>query len=1077
MVAMSTLRRLLSGVGATAGLLLLLVGAPWALCVWGKVRLLADIDWAHIFSVPDDGRLMQGLLSLVGWVAWLVLAFAILIELFEVLDRVNAQRTKRPHRPLFVPGLDLPRLIVRGLVVAAVTAAVGLGPVKSASAFPQGIQYSMAQEQTSPALDSGRSMGGSCTGPSSPMAPTQSPLASLHVVAPDEDVRDLALRYYGDATKAQLIVEANRDLIKDGQKVGVGWRLVIPGVASPDGTTVVVVARGDSLSKLAAAHLGDGDRWPEIFALNEEVITNPDLLFQSWRLRIPVDTPVTPAVATELPSEVEESSAVTVPPTAETTASPAGTTTSPPDAAPIPAAASPSVMQSTSGSATPSAFASQPEWLAPTASALSPEPPTSSALAVPSVTAIPATAVASPSEPSSPSATTSGIEAARSASPVAMEPVAAPTTGATPTALTESVQPEPQTEAPKSGLLVSQALAFGIIGTVGAGLAAAAIRTIRRRRDVALALRLPGRRILFPAAPTMLIESALAVLGHDAKPQPSSPLANAEESPARIEEPPPPVDESPSRSASTSEHPEASLPVQTGQPARHAFVDTAWACVTAGITSTGSYMLDLEAHRLVLLDLGDEETTWGTACAWALELACKAEAGAVDQTAHGATIVAVGPIGDVLSAAELESVVCINSVQAAIDDLTATTAQQRSMLETAGWDLEEARLDPDAGGAWMPRVYVFGAVSEEELWQIEQALQVADQTAVSVLLALPGTEDLVVVNRGARIAGTADSAVISPDDVVVRPISLSAMGTAGLVELLRTSGSDETTPAPWYDHGGDSENVVPLIPRFDGSMKEVVDMGDDSPGVTDFSHPTLMLLGPILLVGAAGQPPTRAERSCIEYCTWMVEHPGATASQMAAALLVAESTRRSNVSRLRGWLGLDVDGRPYLPEAYTGRLYLEPLVSSDWQRLQALIGPGVNRVPISTLVSALKLVRGAPLADAAPGQWHWAEEMRVDMVSTIRDIGVRVGEAALDEGNIDLARWAAGRALMAAPGDEILMRLRLRTEHRAGNRFEVERIVLQLTRHARVLGIDLDDETVLAIQEAIEGQPRARAYS
>ena len=113
------------------------------------------------------------------------------------------------------------------------------------------------------------------------------------------------------------------------------------------------------------------------------------------------------------------------------------------------------------------------------------------------------------------------------------------------------------------------------------------------------------------------------------------------------------------------------------------------------------------------------------------------------------------------------------------------------------------------------------------------------------------------------------------------------------------------------------------------------------------------------------------------------------------------------------------------------------------------------------------------MADAAPGQWHWAEELRADMVSTIRDIGARVGDAALADG--DIARWAAGRALVAAPGDEILMRLRLRTEHRAGNRPDVERIVLQLTRHARILGIDLDDETVRAIQEAIEGQPRARA--
>jgi hypothetical protein len=295
------------------------------------------------------------------------------------------------------------------------------------------------------------------------------------------------------------------------------------------------------------------------------------------------------------------------------------------------------------------------------------------------------------------------------------------------------------------------------------------------------------------------------------------------------------------------------------------------------------------------------------------------------------------------------------------------------------------------------------------------------------------------------------------------------------VDLLATSGSDDTLPAPWYAPEDVADNVLPLHPRIAGSTKEVVDVGDDTPGVTDFSHPTLMLLGPIQLLGAAGPPPARAERSCIEYCAWMVEHPGATASQMAAALLVAETTRRSNVSRLRGWLGMMENGTPYLPEAYSGRLYLDATVSSDWQRLLTLVSPGINRVPISTLVSALRLVRGAPLADAAPGQWQWAEELRTDMASLIRDIGARVGEAALADGDLDLARWAAARALTASPGDEILVRLRLRTEHHAGNRPEVERIVLQLTRHARMLGIDLDDETIRAIQEAIEGQPRARA--
>ena len=112
---------------------------------------------------------------------------------------------------------------------------------------------------------------------------------------------------------------------------------------------------------------------------------------------------------------------------------------------------------------------------------------------------------------------------------------------------------------------------------------------------------------------------------------------------------------------------------------------------------------------------------------------------------------------------------------------------------------------------------------------------------------------------------------------------------------------------------------------------------------------------------------------------------------------------------------------------------LHPAVSSDWQQLQILTVGGVNRTSDDRLRAALDLVRGAPLADAAPGQWHWAEELRTDMISCVRDIGAELADRALLAGDIDLARWAAARALVAAPGDELLLAARIRTEHLAGN--------------------------------------------
>jgi hypothetical protein len=239
-------------------------------------------------------------------------------------------------------------------------------------------------------------------------------------------------------------------------------------------------------------------------------------------------------------------------------------------------------------------------------------------------------------------------------------------------------------------------------------------------------------------------------------------------------------------------------------------------------------------------------------------------------------------------------------------------------------------------------------------------------------------------------------------------------------------------------------------------------------------HPVLQLLGPIELLGATGTVPPRAAKQCLEYCAWLLENPGTTAQAMVAALAVAEGTRRSNMSRLRSWLGASSEGEAYLPDAYTGRIALHLAVSSDWQRLQILTSCGVNRANNASLQAALELVRGAPLADAAPGQWHWAEELRSDMISCVRDIGVELADRALLAGDLELARWAASRALLAAPGDELLLAARIRTEHAAGNPAETERLTLQLAAHARTLGVDLDPETVSLLQQVMEGQVRAR---
>lgn len=60
--------------------------------------------------------------------------------------------------------------------------------------------------------------------------------------------------------------------------------------AAPAPDPQVTVRPGDTLWGLAGEHLGEGDRWPEIYALNRAVVgADPDLIQPAQRLRLPLE--------------------------------------------------------------------------------------------------------------------------------------------------------------------------------------------------------------------------------------------------------------------------------------------------------------------------------------------------------------------------------------------------------------------------------------------------------------------------------------------------------------------------------------------------------------------------------------------------------------------------------------------------------------------------------------------------------------------------------------------------------------------------------------------------------------------
>lgn len=414
----------------------------------------------------------------------------------------------------------------------------------------------------------------------------------------------------------------------------------------------------------------------------------------------------------------------------------------------------------------------------------------------------------------------------------------------------------------------------------------------------------------------------------------------------------------------------------------------------------------------------------------------------------------------------------IGSVEDGVAELERQAAARRLALGRAnGTTLAELRADAETAEAWQPQVHLFTETPSPEQWRrIRVALRsdsLAPEGVGACVLTMAELTRLPECGEALQLDG--DTARLTGRGVTFVPQVIREPARHALMDLFHTTAESSTAPAPWWSSSDELPANLRLLEPATMRCDE-----EDLVTETEYDQPTVLVLGPIQLAAARGTEPSRARQQCLEYAAWVHQNPGRTAAMMNRSLMVADSTRRSNLSRLRTWLGSSEDGEPYLPDAYTGRIALHPAVATDWEHLQLLVGPGVDRASTDALVDALRLVRGAPLADAAPGCWHWAEEWRTDMMSTIRDIGVVLTQRALASGNIDVARWAAARALKAAPEDELLMVERVRTEHAAGNHREVERLVLHLNRVARILDVDLSEQTVAALQEVMEGRTRAR---
>jgi DNA-binding SARP family transcriptional activator/LysM repeat protein len=107
---------------------------------------------------------------------------------------------------------------------------------------------------------------------------------------------DRAVRSADNAASA-----ASADTTISGRRDGAGTADERPSRSATDTGAAYRVRRGDTLSSIAENHLGDADRWPEIFTLNRGTrfavggaLTDPDLIYPRWVLKLPTYSPAPP---------------------------------------------------------------------------------------------------------------------------------------------------------------------------------------------------------------------------------------------------------------------------------------------------------------------------------------------------------------------------------------------------------------------------------------------------------------------------------------------------------------------------------------------------------------------------------------------------------------------------------------------------------------------------------------------------------------------------------------------------------------------------------------------------------------
>lgn len=1006
--------RILRALAATVTLLLLLIGIPAAIWVLGRESLPTQLpSWEDVVSTlahPLTANFLLGLLTLIGMLAWVTFLVAVLIEIPNALGR-------RPIQP--VRGLGTPRrlaAILLGAIFLTGITAPGLAPEAHASSgHPAAVLV-----HTAPTIEA----------PTTP-APTrtdqdQQPgeahtMWQTHTVEPGDTLWDIAQSHLGDGTRWREIAELNTGLPQpDGQTLTeahwleTGWQLRIPGTERPGAETAqeqgleVTVQPGDTLYDLAAEHLGNGMRYPEIFQASRDLpqpggdrLRYPDAIDVGWHLLIP--TPIQPTYqAHETTDRTHEPGTHDDTPTEADRPEPAAPTQAPSD-----------LSESTTTEE------DRPEHQADSATP-DPEhiPEDGSTGQVDDAGVL--------------QRTVGGTGALLAAGIVAAIMLRRQRTQRTRPAGTRVATPEPG----------------GREETVEKNLQMVANSDARAMANLALRdLAAQSHNLGLP-----LPQIRAARLACD-----GSELQLYLEAPADLP--------SPWRSSTDRQVwliSDEDLAAEVIPRSDSSDIPAPWpALISIGQDEEDAHLL-LDLEHLRQLDIrGPAEAAHATLAALAVELA-------TSNWADDLQITLVGLLPELVEAIDTSRIRHTPDLETVLDPLEARARHLREHTTTprlgrAAWPPEILIIGTDIDDSLRTRVAnLLGTLPHVGIAAITQGANTGEW-ALDINPAHPSEVSLQPAGLSLRpqqistaeytailnVLADADRYTAGPDWAQ----TLSSTTEPELVELPVAEDAEQppSDPGPVVvSEPTRLDEGAPVVCLLGGVDIAGIDESVLSGTPTHLSQAVEMIAYLVLNPGATTE----------ELTTDLWPDREAKAS-----------TRQSAISRARRLLGTNEAGEPYLSLSGTDPLgnnayHVLPQVRSDWDRFNQLRGDDPATAPLADLRQALALVRGTPFCRVREGRgrvranrYLWADPFAREMIASIVDIACETARRALLEGKPKLAADAASAGLRATRDEERTWRYAIRAHIQLGDYATVEELVAGLTTQLTELDVDPEPET------------------